>query len=691
MHKTHKSIILTITVFFTLSLSTSAAPGDLDPTFGSGGIVITSGPDVDYLNSPWAMAIQADGKIVVVGEGQDGHFNWDFAVVRYNPDGSLDSSFGDNGRVITRLTEEYDGASAVAIQPDGKIVVAGSRYNCASLGGGCFAVVRYNTNGSLDTSFNGTGIVITPVNGSHDFAFSLAIQTDGKIVVGGTSGTNTTSNFAIVRYNANGILDTTFNGTGKAITPVPGGVSSVAIQSDGKILAAGESPNGGGSAFTIIRYNPDGSLDTSFNGTGKVFTSFGDSYSGASELAIQPDGKVVAAGYRAVFSGIFGIADFALVRYNPDGSLDTSFNGTGKVITSVNNSDCRAFSVDIQSNGKIVAVGFSRNELGSDFAVVRYNSNGSLDTSFNDTGKVLTAFGGQDYAIAAAIQPDGKIVVAGGTDNLLYDFYDFVVVRYQGDPPATCSNPIDCPEVFVRQHYLDFLNREPDQGGWNYWTAQLTSCGNDIRCKHERRIGVSAAFFIELEFQRTGYVVYRLHRAAFGTWPGAPTRANLTYTQFTADRALLPEGSDIAQTTINFANAFVGRPEFLNVFPANQTNTEFVNKLFDSAGLTPYTTERQQQIAAMNAGKTRAQVLLDLIEIPEFKTREYNRSFVLMEYFGYLRRDPDQSGYDFWLNVLDNREPNNFRGMVCSFITSTEYQVRFGGEVTRSNQDCQQP
>jgi hypothetical protein len=218
----------------------------------------------------------------------------------------------------------------------------------------------------------------------------------------------------------------------------------------------------------------------------------------------------------------------------------------------------------------------------------------------------------------------------------------------------------------------------------------MTSCGNDVRCIHERRIGVSAAFFIELEFQRTGYVVYRMHRAAFGTWPGAPTRANLTYTQFTADRALLPEGSDIAQTTINFANGFVSRPEFLNVFPASQTNAEFVNKLFDTAKLTPYTTERQQQIQAMNNGKTRAQVLLDLIEISDFKSREYNRAFVLMEYFGYLQRDPDQEGYDFWLNVLDNREPNNFRGMVCSFITSTEYQERFGNDVSRSNRDCQQ-
>ena len=481
MKPNYKSIIFSISLFFALSISISAALGDLDLTFGSGGIVITRGSDPNSLNIAQAMAIQSDGKIVVVGDGTLGTNNWDFAVVRYNPDGSLDSSFGGTGIVHTRLTNAYDGASSVAIQADGKIVVAGSRYGDA--GGSSFAVVRYNTDGSLDTSFNGTGIVITSVNSAQDYAFSVAIQPDGKIVVAGTSGISP-NNFAIVRYNADGTLDTSFNGTGKVITPVAGGISSVAIQSDGKIIAAGETQNGPFTAFNIIRYNPDGSLDTSFNDTGKVFTSVGNSYSGALELAIQKDGKIVVAGYSVGMPGNLIIADFALVRYNPDGSLDTSFNGTGKVTTSINNSDCRAYSVAIQSDGKIVAVGYSRNSIGSDLAVVRFNPNGSLDTTFNGTGKVTTAFGGQDYAIAAAIQADGKIVVAGGTDNLFWDFYDFVVVRYQGDDatPTACPNPIDCGDFFVRQHYSDFLNREPDPGGLAYWTNEISQCGSDAAC-----------------------------------------------------------------------------------------------------------------------------------------------------------------------------------------------------------------
>lgn len=250
-------------------------------------------------------------------------------------------------------------------------------------------------------------------------------------------------------------------------------------------------------------------------------------------------------------------------------------------------------------------------------------------------------------------------------------------------------NPIDDARTFIRQQYLDFLNREPDPGGWDYWTSGITQCGADLLCIHNHRIDVSAAFFIELEFQETGYVVYRIHRAAFGTMPGAPTRANLAFAQFMNDRGQLVAGPGLPQSTLAFANNFVVRPEFKAAYPDTMTSTEFVNKLFDTAGLTPFTQQRQDAITALTNGtKTRAQVILDLIDIPEFKTREYNGAFVLMQYFGYLRRDPDQGGYDFWLDVLNNRVPGNFRGMVCAFLTSAEYQHRFGPTVTRTDHDC---
>jgi hypothetical protein len=251
------------------------------------------------------------------------------------------------------------------------------------------------------------------------------------------------------------------------------------------------------------------------------------------------------------------------------------------------------------------------------------------------------------------------------------------------------SNPLEDRDFFVRQQYRDFLDREADPAGLIYWRDKELGACPDATCIRKRRIGVSAAFFVELEFQRTGSVVYRMHRAAFGTLPNTTTRANITFLQFIADRALLPENSDIAQITISFANTFVQRSGFLIAYPASLTNAQFVNKLFDTAGLTPYTTERLQQINAMtNNGRTRAQVLLDVIEIAEFKTREYNRSFVLMQYFGYLRRDPDQGGYDFWLGILNNPSVSNIRSMVCAFLTSTEYQERFSSLVPRDDKDC---
>jgi aldose sugar dehydrogenase len=245
-------------------------------------------------------------------------------------------------------------------------------------------------------------------------------------------------------------------------------------------------------------------------------------------------------------------------------------------------------------------------------------------------------------------------------------------------PPTT--NPLDDAQSFVNQHYLDFLNREPDLGGLAYWTNEITKCGSNVACTNDRRISVSAAFFVENEFQQTGSFVYRLYKGALGRQPN--------YTEFSVDRSKVIGGSDLAADKTALLNEFVQRAEFKQIYPDSLTNAQFVNKLFDTAGLTPFTSERQQQIDAMNAGKTRSQVVGDVIEIQAFKDREYNPSFVLMQYYGYLRRDADPSGYAFWLDILNNRQPNNYRGMVCAFITSAEYQLRFSSVITHTNSEC---
>ena len=191
---------------------------------------------------------------------------------------------------------------------------------------------------------------------------------------------------------------------------------------------------------------------------------------------------------------------------------------------------------------------------------------------------------------------------------------------------------------------------------------------------------MSAAFFVEDEFQHSGSYVYRFYRASYGRRP--------TYAEFVADRSRVIGGADLEARKQTFAVDWVGRAGFQQVYPTTMTPEQFVGKLFDTAGLTPFTSQRQQLANDMHGGKTRAQVLREVIEIAQFKTREYNPSFVLMQYFGYLKRDAEPGGYDFWLNVLNHGDPNNYRGMVCSFITSREYQERFGLSLVRSNSDC---
>jgi uncharacterized delta-60 repeat protein len=431
---TSSRYVAIVAALFLLSLSynrAQAAPGDLDTTFnGTGKVTTPVGGSSDFA---YAVAIQPDGKIVTAGSGYNGS-NYDFALVRYNTNGTLDTSFNGTGKVITAIGSHDDNACAVAIQPDGKIIAAGSSVVGPNKD---FALVRYNADGTLDTTFNGTGKVTTAIGDNDDVVDALAIQTDGKIVAAGYKSNSSNLGFVLVRYNSNGTLDTSFNGTGKVVTAI-GNYNDVAtavtIQPDGKIVAAGYSYGVTTISFALVRYNIDGTLDTSFNGTGKVVTAIGSHDDDAYAVAIQPDGKIVTAGYS--FNGAND--DFALVRYNSNGTLDTSFNSTGKVVTAIGSSSDVVHTVAIQPNGKIVAAGYSFGP-NYNFALARYNSNGTLDTSFNGTGKVTTSINGFDIAEAIAIQSDGRIVATG------YGFngsnYFFTVARYQGDTTAVPGNP----------------------------------------------------------------------------------------------------------------------------------------------------------------------------------------------------------------------------------------------------------
>ncbi|MCP3879389.1 MAG: hypothetical protein GY701_13515, partial [Sulfitobacter sp.] len=401
------------------------------PTFnitGDGKLTtaVGSGDDIGA-----GFTLQSDGKMLVIGKSWNGSDD-DFALTRYNTDGSLDTTFGGgDGILTTAIGSGDDRAKDVTVQSDGKILVTGLSHNGTDWD---FALTRYNSDGTLDTSFGGgDGILTTAIGAGDDLAASVTMQSDGKIQVSGSSDNGSDKDLALVRYNTDGSLDTSFDGDG-ILTTAFGSANdfgnSVAVQSDGKILVAGTSFDGSDWDFSLARYNTDGSLDTSFDGDGKLTTGFAGDDASSLDLSVQGDGKILLAGY----INIGGNYDFALARYNTDGSLDTSFDGDGVLTTAVGSGADFGHSLAVQSDGKILVAGRSHNGSDDDFALVRYDTDGSLDTTFGGgDGMVTTAIGAGDDngGQGLSVQSDGKIVVVGrshnGTD------YDFGLIRYNTD------------------------------------------------------------------------------------------------------------------------------------------------------------------------------------------------------------------------------------------------------------------
>lgn len=401
------------------------ANGTLDPSFGTGGKVLIGESTIWCV----AAALQSDGKIIAAGNANDGA-NGGFALVRLNANGSLDTTFDGDGQVTTNIDGSSNTAASVAIQPDGKIVAAGN----SSDG---FALVRYNPNGSLDTTFDGDGILTTPFSGHYAIANAIAIQSNGKIVAGGSYEYNCdpdngclNSAFTVTRYNGNGSLDTTFDGDGVVTTAVGDwdSAQAVAIQSDGKIVAAGATYSAA-NAFALVRFNSDGTRDVTFDGDGIVTTQIEAAFDGANDLTIQPDGRMIVAGRSNNGSSHY---DLTLIRYNTNGSLDGTFDGDGIVIAPIGSNYSTANAVALQSDGKIVAMATHENgPTGNDFALVRYSANGSLDASGFNGGIVFSDLGDRSlYGRAVAVQADGKIVAAGGSVG---GSYDFALVRFNPD------------------------------------------------------------------------------------------------------------------------------------------------------------------------------------------------------------------------------------------------------------------
>ncbi|MFI1508742.1 calcium-binding protein [Streptomyces sp. NPDC020597] len=413
-----------LALVLTLPGAAAAAPGGLDVTFSGDGKVLTGIADDDHADD---VAVQPDGKIVSVGASVDASaVESRFALTRHNSDGTLDTGFGGDGTVTTAVNNmgpslQWSEAHAVALQADGKIVVVGSSWrdyeDCC-----WFVVARYNSDGTLDDSFSDDGRVFADFDGPTE-ALDVAVDPGGRIVAAGYAG----GRMAVLRLTGNGTPDPTFGGDG-TVTANPAGPvlqeggdgRALALQPDGRIVVGGQV----GSTrfdFALMRFNADGSVDTSFDGDGIVRTDFGD-YESVEGLALQPDGKIVAVGG----SG----ARFALARYLPNGALDTGFDGNGRVITPGGG----AADVRLQpGDGRIVVAG--SNGTGGDLAVLRYNPDGSQDTGFGTGGLATADFGGNDAARGVALQTDGKIVAAGagGPGD------DFALARFEGggSPPPT--------------------------------------------------------------------------------------------------------------------------------------------------------------------------------------------------------------------------------------------------------------
>ncbi len=423
------------TAFFctAFNLILSAQSGTLDNNFDEDGKAYLHG---EYLLCD-AMALQKDGKLIQAGIGTLDGVNG-FYLTRFTDDGSLDKTFGNGGRVVTDLPSMQEEILSVALQSDGKIVAAGY------VDGVDIALVRYLPGGGVDSSFGANGVVITNIR-RYDYLKAMAIQPDDKIVVTGTTKAdeNDTETSFTIRYNSDGSFDESFGDHGTVLTihTTPVDIFSIALQPDGKILIGGAyyytSP---AAKLLVTRYMPDGRLDIEFGSNGIATTTAGAGYTSpaAFSLAVQADYKIVGGG--EVLSLSTGRTQMLVVRFEKDGKIDQSFGeGNGIVIQSFGTELSETKKVLIQQDNKILAVGsYYDYAVTSFFALARFQPDGILDNTFGENGLVLTDVGEVDnFANSAALQTDGKIVVSGNgyTDKLINPELGgkFALVRYNND------------------------------------------------------------------------------------------------------------------------------------------------------------------------------------------------------------------------------------------------------------------
>lgn len=389
-----------------------------DKSFDGDGKVITNIHTNDLTSN--LLALQTDGKFIVAGSDTTG-----LSLARYTSSGVKDNTYAFANKLVN-ADKSYFAVRSLAIQADNKIVLGGLWYNTTAQKD--FVIIRFTTSSTLDKTFNSTGIQKTDFKGYNDYNTSLAIQNDGKIVAGGFASNGVSYAFATSRYNINGSVDNSYNADGKQMTYHGSGdlrTTALSVQEDQKIVLVGFTflSNGFSTNTLIVRYNADGTLDKTFNKTGGLIYEFKTGNTVFTASVVQPDGKLISVGY--TLNGT--IFNYLVVRYKTNGTLDSTFSGDGIQITNLNVYQYVKPGVALQKDGKIILSGSTGDYFNRDFTLIRYNANGSLDNTFSGDGILISDFGKAEGANAVTVQADGKIVMVGSSD------LNFAIARYNPD------------------------------------------------------------------------------------------------------------------------------------------------------------------------------------------------------------------------------------------------------------------
>lgn len=476
MKKTYLSLILLISV-----MAVNAQSGLLDDSFGNNGIAATQvSPRYNFAT---ATTVQPDGKIIVVGDSGE-PAGYKATVVRFNTDGTLDTSFGTDGNATIIIPSAKSFGMDVALQNDGKIVVGARTWDNVT---GDMVLARFNADGSFDTTFGTNGVVIANSGGS-DVLASVLIADDGKIYIAGDSD----DNFSIARYNTDGTMDSSFGTNGWSFIAFDSSsyAQDMAFQNDGKIVLGGFSIiTGGRYQMAAARITADGTLDSSFGIGGKVAFNFGIDHDIATTLGIQSDGKIVLGGHTYITSNPRLAYDFAVVRLNTDGSFDNTYGNNGVTTTQIVDEANYANGLVIQADDKVVLAGRTVKLFDYDFAMIRFNTDGTLDNTFGNGGKVSTDNDGkEDHGYAIALQPDNKIILAGHSYSAGGNDSEIVVARYTDETLGVADN-LNVEFRLYPNPANDYITITSKDASVNYEVAIFDVLGKSVITSEIEKVG----------------------------------------------------------------------------------------------------------------------------------------------------------------------------------------------------------